>query len=154
MFNGENKTKKGEKREKKNQFPKIPNWILFFFLFLHFRSQRGEREIDDFASKSCWILDVVKGSLFLLFFLHPFTESCWLCERAGPVEKENVGGDFETQLIGMSSALQTSLSTSVQLPTPAFAVTPTYQMDLWPLSIVQVTIKLYSHWRSTLWYWL
>ena len=26
----------------------------------------------------------------------------------------------------------------------AFAVTPTYQMDLWPLSIVQVT-KLYSH---------
>jgi hypothetical protein len=54
----------------------------------------------------------------------------------------------------MSSALQTSLSTSVQLPTPAFAVTPTYQMDLWPLSIVQVTIKLYSHWRSTLWYWL
>ena len=126
MFNGENKTKKGEKREKKkkNQFPKIPNWILFCFVSFFFfilGAKGGERDIDDFASKSCWILDVVKGSLLLLsppFHRHVDSVN-------GPGQQKNKKkrrwSGLEAQLIGMSSALQTpvrvSLSTSVQLLT-------------------------------------
>ena len=148
MFNGENKTKKGEKRErkKKNQFPKIPNWILFCFVSFFFfilGAKGGERDIDDFASKSCWILDVVKGSLLLLsppFHRHVDSVN-------GPGQQKNKKKTLEW--IGSSAhwyvectADSCACFTEYKCPTAnatAFAVTPTYQMDLWPLSIVQVT---------------